>query len=73
MIRCERWYEDHGGMRSVYTLCPICNNGDPQTDQDECGLSEEEMESNLLFLLFLKGIDEDGFRSARLRALPSNR
>ncbi len=69
MVRCERWYVDYVG-RSIYTICPICNNGDPQTDQDECGLTEEDFESNLRIWLFLKGIDLDGFRTARLRAMP---
>ena len=69
MVRCERWYKDDSG-RTQYIICPICNNGDPQTDQDECGLSEDDLESNLIFWLFLKGIDLDGFRTSRLRAMP---
>lgn len=65
MVRCERWYTDGYG-RTVYVVCPICTNGDPQSDQDDCGLTDDQLEENLIFLVFIKGIYIDGVRPAGL-------
>jgi hypothetical protein len=39
--------------------CPICkvNDDKQQGNLFDCGISEEELEGNLRFLLFIKGID----------------
>lgn len=65
MVRCERWFIDGYG-RSVYVVCPICANGDPQLSQDDCGLTEEQLEENLRFWVFVKGKHIDGFGTSGL-------
>lgn len=38
--------------------CPICaKNDDNKSSLWECGIDEEELEANLRFLLFMKGVD----------------
>jgi len=38
--------------------CPICEkNDDNKSGLWECGIDEEELEANLRFLLFMKGLD----------------
>ena len=36
IVRCENWYEDNEDGRWRLTLCPICGNGDPQLDVNDC-------------------------------------
>lgn len=53
--------------RVIYTFkhsygweCPICKlNNDRSNGLFECGISEEELEGNLRFLLFMQGKDPD--------------
>ena len=51
--------------RVIYTYkhsygweCPICEKNDDQKGSLwDCGIDEEELEANLRFLLFMKGLD----------------
>ena len=54
LVKCIRCYIDSENRgRTVWYKCPICENGDPLSSIIESGLTEEELEGNLLFLLFM--------------------
>ncbi len=55
-VVCNLYY-DNGG---VYINCPICGNGDPELTIEESGLSDQQLESNLIFLAAIKGIELNG-------------
>lgn len=61
-VVCNLYFDDGG----VYINCPICGNGDPQFDVEESGLSDQQLESNLIFLAAVKGIKLDGTGPAGL-------
>lgn len=58
MVICERKYSDAFGGRRVWFECPICKNGDAQLDTEDCGMSIEDLEGNLQFQKFARGIDD---------------
>lgn len=42
--------------------CPICERNDPDhKNLFDCGISIDELEGNLLFLLFMKGKSAENF------------
>lgn len=45
-IRCLKMYTDEFGGRTTYVICPICGNGDPQMDLDDCNMTVDELEQN---------------------------
>jgi len=58
MVICERKYSDAFGGRTVWFECPICGNGDAQLDTEDCGMTLEDLEGNLQFQKFARGIDD---------------
>jgi len=60
MVKCVKHHKDNGNWGMIsWSECPICGNGDPQLDTDDCGLTDDELESNRRFLMFMKGQDPD--------------
>lgn len=57
-MKCRVMYTYKG---SYGWECPICETNDENQKGYlfECGISEEELDANLRFLLFMKGIDID--------------
>lgn len=48
-----------------YFKCKYCGNEDPQWNAWDCGLTDEELYENKLFLDFVKGTQEDAPTSRR--------
>lgn len=57
---CKRCRVLYDFKHSYGWSCPVCkqNDGD-HLNLFNCGVSDEELEGNLRFLLFMKGIDID--------------
>jgi hypothetical protein len=58
LVICERKYSDATGSRTVWFECPICSNADAQLGTDDCGMNIEELEANLKFQKFARGIED---------------
>ncbi len=60
---CERCHVIGKLNQTTYRwCCPICGNPNMQWHAWSCGIDEEELESNYLFLKFMKGpnaVDKD--------------
>ena len=63
LVKCVRKFKDYGYTlgRMSWCECPICGNCDAQLSNEECSLSEDELEGNLLFFNSIKdGLSKDG-------------
>jgi hypothetical protein len=57
---CEkcRVVVEYFDTRDHYWVCQYCGNKKPQWNAWDCGLTQEELEDNLRFLKFVKGIED---------------
>lgn len=58
LVLCEVKYDDSFGGRMKWFECPVCGNGDPQTDVEECGMTDDELAASLQFQKFVRGIED---------------
>lgn len=54
MVRCQDIYCDREGRRLRLILCPLCDNGNPELDIENCGVSPEDLDGNLRMMRFVQ-------------------